>query len=201
MSSSKLSNPKDMVGSKKAPLSTLPFRVLWRIGLAMLEGALKYGRHNYRAVGVRASVYFDGTQRHLGAWWEGQDNDPDSGFNHIDKAIASLMVLRDSMLRGNWVDDRPPASADEWAELNREAARITDMYAGKNPKHYTIKDGVNEAGKSTYQEGTRVASALGLPREDEQSLSGRDSGRVVQRLESGPVGGVEMETVDPGAKH
>ena len=63
VSSTKLSNPKDMVGSRKVPLSTLPFRVLWRVGLAMLEGALKYGRHNYRAVGVRASVYFDGANQ------------------------------------------------------------------------------------------------------------------------------------------
>lgn len=136
----KQSNPKDLVGSKKAPLSTLPWRVLWRIGLAMLEGALKYGRHNYRAVGVRASVYFDGTQRHLGAWWEGEDVDPDSGFSHIDKAIASLLVLRDSMLGGNWEDDRPPRASEDFAHLHAEAARITTQHADKHPHHFTIKD-------------------------------------------------------------
>jgi len=193
VSSTKLSNPKDMVGSRKVPLSTLPFRVLWRVGLAMLEGALKYGRHNYRAVGVRASVYFDGAQRHLGAWWEGQDVDPDSGLNHIDKAIAGLIVLRDSMLRGNWEDDRPPASADDWAELNREAARITDRYAVmKDPKHYTIKDGFNEAREQADLRGKQEADDGRLRREDAQSIPGRDGGRVVQRGEGRPVGGVEM---------
>ena len=135
-------NPKDLVGSRKAPLSTLPFRVLWRVGLAMLEGMCKYGRHNYRAAGVRASVYFDGAMRHIGAWWEGEDIDPDSGFNHIDKLIADLMVLRDSMLQGNWVDDRPPPGSEDFAELHKEAARIVDMHADKKPKHYTIADSV-----------------------------------------------------------
>lgn len=135
-------NPKDSVGIKKTPLSTLPFRVLWRVGLAMLEGALKYGRHNYRAAGVRYSVYFDSTMRHIGAWWEGQDIDPDSNLHHIDKAIAGLMVLRDSMLEGNFVDDRPPVSDFDMKELDLHAAELIERYKDKNPKHYTIQDKV-----------------------------------------------------------
>jgi hypothetical protein len=136
----KQTNPKDLVGSRKAPLSTLPFRVLWRVGLAMLEGMVKYGRHNYRIAGVRASVYFDGLMRHMGAWWEGEDIDPDSGFNHIDKAIADLMVLRDSMLEGNWTDDRPPSGREDWPALHAGAAKIVDQHADKKPRHWTIAD-------------------------------------------------------------
>jgi hypothetical protein len=140
MTATKETNPKDLVGSKKAPLSTLPFRVLWRVGLAMLEGMCKYGRHNYRAAGARASVYFDGAQRHLGGWWEGEDIDPDSGFNHIDKLIANLMVLRDSMLQGNWIDDRPPRAREDFPALHAEAARIVELHKDKSPRHYTIAD-------------------------------------------------------------
>jgi hypothetical protein len=133
-------NPKDIVGTKKVPISTLPWRVLWRVGLAMLEGALKYGRHNYRAAGVRASVYFDAVvSRHLGSWWEGEDDDPDSGLNHIDKAIAGLMVLRDSMLRGNWVDDRPPSSREDMDKLNAHAAMLIEKYKDRKVTHYTIQ--------------------------------------------------------------
>jgi len=145
MSDAKDTNPKDLVGSRKAPLSTLPFRVLWRVGLAMLEGMCKYGRHNYRIAGARASVYFDAVVgRHLGGWWEGEDIDPDSGFNHIDKAIAGLMVLRDSMLQGNWVDDRPPSGKEDMGLLNAEAARIVDLHKDKRPHHWTIKDQVGD---------------------------------------------------------
>lgn len=137
----KLSNPKDIVGVRKAPLSVLPWRVLWGVGLAMLEGACKYGRHNYRAVGVRASVYFDAVvSRHMGAWWEGEDIDAESGLSHIDKAIAGLMVMRDSMLAGNFVDDRPPRSVSGMDDLNRLAGEIMDRHKDKSPKHYTIGD-------------------------------------------------------------
>lgn len=122
-------NPKDGVGIKKAPLSTISAPVLMEIGVAMLEGGRKYGRHNYRVAGVRASVYYDATLRHLMGWWEGEDIDPDSGLSHITKAIASLVVLRDTMLNDMWTDDRPPKSKPGWlAELNARAGAIVEKY-------------------------------------------------------------------------
>lgn len=137
----KQTNPKDAIGAKKLPFSVLPWRVLCGVALAMLEGAAKYGRHNYRIAGVRASVYFDAVVgRHLTQWWEGEDIDAESGRHHIEKAIAGLMVLRDSMLQGNFVDDRPPRGNVDIAELNAEAARIIDLHADKNPRHFTIAD-------------------------------------------------------------
>lgn len=141
----KLSNPgvnlKDAIGIRKAPLSTVPMNVLAEVGTAMLEGAAKYGRHNFRHAGVRASVYFDAVvARHMLDWWEGEDDDPDSGLSHITKAIAGLMVLRDSMMRGNWVDDRPPKSNPEYrARLNKLAGEILDRHADKSPHHCTEK--------------------------------------------------------------
>lgn len=123
-------NPKDAVGTKKAPMSTVPTRVMFELGLAMLEGARKYSRHNYRVSGVRASVYYDAALRHLAAFWEGEDADPDSGMPHVVKAIACLAVLRDSQHMGNWIDDRPPRLPDglDLATLNRRAAEIIGRY-------------------------------------------------------------------------
>lgn len=131
-------NPKDAVGIRKAPMSTLPANVMAEIGVAMLEGASKYGRHNYRAVGVRASVYYDATMRHLMSWWEGEDTDPDSGMSHIVKAMASLAVLRDAMHQGMLTDDRPPRSAPFYPALNTKAGAILDRYSDVKPHHYTI---------------------------------------------------------------
>lgn len=136
----KPTNPKDMVGIGKAPMSTVSAPVMAEIGVAMLEGACKYGRHNYRASGVRHSVYYDATMRHLMAWWEGQDIDPDSGMSHITKAITSLVVLRDAMIQGMAEDDRPPISPDFYEELNRKASDIIARYADRNPRHYTEKN-------------------------------------------------------------
>lgn len=137
-------NPKDAVGIRKLPFSVLPWRVLAGVALAMLEGASKYGRHNYRAAGVRASVYFDAVvARHLTQWWEGEDIDSDSNLNHIDKAIAGLMVMRDSMLQGNFTDDRPPRGKGfSVADFNKRASAIMDAHADKKPHHYTIADSV-----------------------------------------------------------
>lgn len=125
----KETNPKDAVGIKKVPMSTIPGPVVMEVGLGLMEGALKYGRHNYRVAGVRASVYYDAAMRHLMDWWEGTDIDPDSGLNHITKAMASLVVLRDCMIRGNWTDDRPPKVDEGWIkELNEKATEMLGKY-------------------------------------------------------------------------
>jgi len=130
-------NPKDAVGSKKARwFSYVPLRVLVGVGLAMFEGARKYGRHNYRVAGVRASVYVDAAAGHMMSWFEGEDIDPDSGISHIDKAIASLVVLRDGMYEGNFVDDRAP-SVKDWSEFmsgaNTKALQIIETYPDAVP--------------------------------------------------------------------
>jgi hypothetical protein len=123
-------NPKEAIGINKAPMSCVPPRVMAELGLGMLEGALKYGKFNYRASGARASVYYDATMRHLMAWYEGEDVDKDSDLNHITKALSSLVVLRDAMLQGSLIDDRPPKSEEFYNALNAKAeAIITNVRA------------------------------------------------------------------------
>jgi hypothetical protein len=107
MMESKSTNPKDALGIKKAPLHLVPTGPLYEVGLAMLEGGRKYGAHNFRAAGTRASVYYDAAMRHINQWWEGEDIDPESGVHHLMKAAACLFVQRDSQMMGNDVDDRP----------------------------------------------------------------------------------------------
>ena len=129
----KETNPKDAVGIKKAPASTVSALVIQELGVAMLEGGRKYGRHNYRVSGVRASVYYDAARRHLDAWFEGQDIDPDSGLSHVTKAIASLVVLRDAQINNKQIDDRPPGLDDEQmyafqADLQDAVNKVFEKY-------------------------------------------------------------------------
>lgn len=131
MTQLKDTNPKDAVGIRKPPMSTVSAPVLLEVGLAMLEGARKYGRHNYRVAAVRASVYYDATFRHMMQWFEGEDIDPDSGLSHITKAIASLCVLRDAMIQDKLVDDRPPASPDGWL---RNLQPVVEEIFNKHPE-------------------------------------------------------------------
>lgn len=109
--SRKETNPKDAIAVKKPRYyCNVPANVIRETSVGMLEGGMKYGRHNYRVAGVLASVYYDATIGHINDWWEGQDIDPDSGLHHITKAIASLIVLRDAQMNNMEKDDRPPKS-------------------------------------------------------------------------------------------
>lgn len=140
-STTKETNPKDAVGVTKAPLSVLPMQVVYEAALGMYEGALKYGAFNYRLAGVRASVYYDAVERHLNQWWEGEDIDPDSGLNHITKAITTLMVMRDAMLNDKFTDDRPPKilNQDWMRNYNDKVKQLQAKYPNPIPR-YTWKD-------------------------------------------------------------
>lgn len=131
-------NPKHGLGIRKVPIHAVPIPVMSEVGLAMMEGGCKYGTHNYRDMGVRASTYVDAVWRHLFLqWWEGEDIDKDSGLNHVVKAISSLVVLRDSMMMGNWVDDRPLRHPQNHTEaLNDKASDIVDRYPNPVPGFY-----------------------------------------------------------------
>lgn len=155
----KPSNPKDALGIRKVPFSTISMPVLAELGVAMLEGALKYGRHNYRAIGVRGSVYFDANvARHQALWWEGEDEDPDTcevtiedtgvkngqgqfvipgtGLHHLTKAIAGLCVLRDAMIQDKFIDDRPPRTTKGWQDrLNKIVEGLLKKYPTPVPPY------------------------------------------------------------------
>ncbi len=133
----KPTNPKDLLAIKKIHFSTIPWNVIAKISLAMLEGARKYGRHNWRVAGVLASVYFDATMRHLTDWWEGNDLTPE-GTHHIDNAIASLIVLRASIMQGNMKDDRPPKPPTWLEPVNQEAGQIIEKYPNAAKIHTEI---------------------------------------------------------------
>ena len=138
----KPTNPKDAVGIRKAPYSTVPTLVMNEVGVAMLEGARKYGRHNYRVDGVRTSVYHDAAMRHLGDFYEGLDIDPESGIHNVTKAIACLVIVRDAIMNDKLVDDRPPKTkniAEQRETLNKLAAQIIDRIPDAKPAHTEIK--------------------------------------------------------------
>lgn len=148
----KPSNPKDSVGILKPPLSCVPTGAIFRIGAAMNEGARKYGRHNYRAVGVRASVYYDALMRHMMAWWDGEDIDDESGLCHVDKAAACLVVLMDAQINGKLTDDRPPASAPYLPQLTQVIEAQALRYP--NPKEAHTHGSQEEDSQEDNPEGT-----------------------------------------------
>lgn len=92
-------------------ITSLHFDVLELVAVAMQEGALKYGDHNYRCTDAKIliSTYIDATFRHLVQFHTfHEDIDVESDVHHIVKAIASKIVLCDSIVNNyNAIDDRP----------------------------------------------------------------------------------------------
>ena len=103
--SSKPTNPKDAIGSNKVPLHLFPHTATVAGAMALLHGAMKYGRSNWRAVGVRKSIYFDALMRHMAADFEGEELDAESGLPHTWHALACLAILIDAKAAGKLNDD------------------------------------------------------------------------------------------------
>lgn len=144
---SKPSNPKDIVGSGKLPLHLWPSTATALGCLAFLEGALKYGRSNFREVGVRASIYVDAAKRHLDAWFEGEECAPDSGLPHLANALACVAIIVDAQAAGKLADDRNITGGYRALveSITPHVERLKQLHADKSPKHYTIADTPKEA--------------------------------------------------------
>ena len=138
----KQTNPKDIIGSTKLPFHLCPLTFVAGVAMAFLEGCLKYGRSNFRAVGVRSSIYYDACMRHMNSWFEGEDIDPESGLNHLYKAGACIAVLVDAIECGKLNDDRMIKGGykETVEKFTPKIKELLEKYKDKNPKHYTIKD-------------------------------------------------------------
>lgn len=142
MADTKPSNPKDIIGTNKVPLHLFPESARALGAVALLDGALKYGRANWRAVGVRATIYYDALNRHMGRWIEGEDSAPDSGISHLGHALACLAILIDAEVTGNLMDDRQyPSNYHSYVDgLTERVGLLRGVKRAKEPKHYTIQD-------------------------------------------------------------
>lgn len=141
----KSTNPKDVIGSSKLSTAIVPDTLVVCAAMGCLEGALKYGRYNWRVAGVRASIYVDALRRHVAKWWNGQDHDKLTTVHHLDNAIATLAILRDAMIYGKLEDDRPPCpNPDAMADLidaqQTTIAHLKETFKAHSPYQFTIKD-------------------------------------------------------------
>lgn len=146
-------NPKDAIGSMKIPVHLWPTTATIMGAMGFLDGALKYGRTNYRAEGVRASIYYDAVMRHVMAWFEGEDIDPDSGLPHMAHALACLAILVDADAAGKLNDDRmfPGGFREFITKLTSHVSRLKELHKEKNPKHFNIQD--RKTNKENTNEG------------------------------------------------
>lgn len=93
--------------AQKVPLDLIERAWIEDVARALATGSKKYGRFNWRGSGVLTSQYVAASLRHIFAYADGEDLDPESGISHLAHACAGLMILHDSHHRHPECDDRP----------------------------------------------------------------------------------------------
>lgn len=102
-------NPKKAFGDTKVPLHLVPPALNIGAARAFNEGR-KYGPYNWRENAVDAMTYIGAIKRHIDAYLDGEDVDPDSkvGKLHLEGIAACVGILLDTTYSGTLVDNRPP---------------------------------------------------------------------------------------------
>jgi hypothetical protein len=103
----------------KSRLDLLASKPLLAIGRVLGFGAKKYKPNNWR-LGLSWSDTTASALRHVFAFADGEDIDPESGECHIDCALTQLMFLSEYYHTGTGADDR-------WSSLEEQARKESGL--------------------------------------------------------------------------
>lgn len=90
---------------EKPDLSLVPGEFSAEVARGFMYGATKYGRYNYLN-GMDWHRVIAAVKRHVDAFQEGEDNDPESGVSHLGHAACGLAMLLVYNKRGIGTDTR-----------------------------------------------------------------------------------------------
>lgn len=93
-------------GHKDAQLGDVDPVALIELAKVAGYGGKKYAQYNY-IKGMPYSWSYNALQRHLMAYWSGEDIDPESGLPHLAHAAWHCLALLSYLERGTGTDDRP----------------------------------------------------------------------------------------------
>ena len=91
--------------ANKLPWDLLPADAVEEILKVLAFGADKYDRRNWEK-GMTWSRPFSALMRHLWAWYQGEDKDPETGITHLAHAGCCILFLLAYEKRGIGVDNR-----------------------------------------------------------------------------------------------
>jgi hypothetical protein len=114
----------------KPDLSLIPSVAEEAMARAMMYGTNKYGRYNY-CNGHEAGKLIASAKRHLSAWYNGEENDKESGVSHLGHAMCNIAMLLRQIELGTMKDDR---YSPEKAEPTK--VYMVDEKRGATEYHY-----------------------------------------------------------------
>jgi hypothetical protein len=91
--------------SDKPPMNLLSREALEQTAMVMAFGKEKYAAHNWRG-GFAWSRPLSAAMRHLMAFNDGEDKDPESGLSHLAHAACCIMFLLEFEKTHKHLDDR-----------------------------------------------------------------------------------------------
>lgn len=118
-------------GVKGEQYHVVPTEALKLLALQFGYGSLKYDDHNFRK-GYEWSKTYDALQRHLRAFWGGEDYDED-GQPHMAAAAWHAMVLLQFWIEQPENDDRYTFTGDP-ERLNTIMRKADEAYAKNKEK-------------------------------------------------------------------
>lgn len=80
----------------KTQWSYLPIPAVKVVVDVMAYGDTKYPApdgSNWKRVPDAKKRYYNAAMRHLTSWWDGEQNDPETGYNHLAHACSNLLFL------------------------------------------------------------------------------------------------------------
>lgn len=93
-------------GSKEERFELLPWDQLGKLAKHYAAGAEKYAANNWRK-GYDWSLSYGALQRHLAAFWSGEEIDEETGSPHLAAAAFHCFALMLFMDEHRDLDDRP----------------------------------------------------------------------------------------------
>lgn len=91
--------------SEKPRMDLVPAGAVLETAKVFTFGAKKYAPHNWRK-GFEYGRLIAALERHIAAFKEGEDTDPESGLPHMAHASCCVMMLIEHQLKGYGFDDR-----------------------------------------------------------------------------------------------
>ena len=119
----------------KPDLSLIPSVAEEAMARAMMYGTNKYGRYNY-CNGHEAGKLIASAKRHLSAWYNGEENDKESGVSHLGHAMCNIAMLLRQIELGTMKDDRYlPEKAAPQTYMVDEKRGATPYYDNESVLH------------------------------------------------------------------
>ena len=93
--------------NEKIMLELIAPEMMLGIGTVLTYGAKKYAAENWRN-GIQYKRVYGGVMRHMLAWFNGEDDDPETGLSHLWHASCGMMFLITYTMHDyGKFDDRP----------------------------------------------------------------------------------------------